>query len=519
MERFYITTAIDYVNGAPHIGHAYEKILTDVIYRHFTQRCENTYFLTGTDEHGIKIQKTSAAQAMTPKELCDMNAQKFKDAWQELGIEYSKFIRTTDDQHEKIVQKIFDKLLKQGDIYKHSYKGLYCSGCEAFLSEKDLTEDGLCPDHLKKPEVVSEENYFFKLTKYKDAIIKHIKTHPDFIIPSFRANEVLNQLENIEDISVSRAKSNVSWGIPVLGDDEQVIYVWIDALSNYITALGYNPDGESDENFKKYWPVDVHVIGKDILKFHSIYWPAFLMALDLPLPQHILAHGWITIDQTKMSKSLGNVISPSNILKAYNQEIPDAFRYYMATSAPCGKDGNYSDEDFKEKVNAHLANSMGNLLNRTLSMLVKYFDGNVKAEFKVKSELFDKALETVKAVEHHFDYYEVHEAAQKIVELVDITNKYVTDNAPWTLAKEGQMDKCGEVLTTVLEIMCVISSLIYPYCPNIAQSMAQQLSYNLDTKFDDITCDNIKIGHLIDKENIKPVFLRMDSELADKSGK
>lgn len=519
MERFYITTAIDYVNGAPHIGHAYEKILTDVIYRHFTQRCENTYFLTGTDEHGIKIQKTSAAQGMTPKELCDMNAQKFKDAWKELGIEYSQFIRTTDEQHEKIVQKIFDRLLQQGDIYKHSYTGLYCSGCEAFLSEKDLTEDGLCPDHLKKPEVVSEENYFFKLTKYKDAIIKHIKTHPDFIVPSFRANEVLNQLENIEDISVSRAKSNVSWGIPVLGDDEQVIYVWIDALSNYITALGYNPDGESDENFKNYWPADVHVIGKDILKFHSIYWPAFLMALDLPLPQHILAHGWITIDQTKMSKSLGNVISPSNILKAYNQEIPDAFRYYMAASAPCGKDGNYSDEDFKEKVNAHLANSMGNLLNRTLSMLVKYFDGNIKAEFKVKSELFDKALETVKSVKHHFDYYEVQEAAQRIVELVDITNKYVTDNAPWTLAKENQMDKCGEVLTTVLEIMCVISSLIYPYCPNIAKSMAQQLSYNLDTKLDDITCNNIKVGHLIDKENIKPVFLRMDSELADKSKK
>ena len=300
MERFYITTAIDYVNGAPHIGHAYEKILTDVIYRHFTQRCEDTYFLTGTDEHGIKIQKTSAAQGMSPKELCDMNAQKFMDGWKTLDIGYSQFIRTTDKQHEEIVQKIFDKLLEQGDIYKHSYTGLYCQGCEAFLSEKDLTEDGLCPDHLKKPEEVSEENYFFKLTKYKDAIIKHIKTNPDFIVPSFRANEVINQLENIEDISVSRAKSNVSWGIPVLGDDDQVIYVWIDALSNYITALGYNPDGDSDEKFNKYWPANVQVIGKDILKFHSIYWPAFLMALDLPLPKQILAHGWITIDQTKM---------------------------------------------------------------------------------------------------------------------------------------------------------------------------------------------------------------------------
>jgi len=517
MERFFITTAIDYVNGAPHIGHAYEKILTDVIHRHYTQRYNETYFLTGTDEHGIKIQKTSATQGMTPQELCDMNAQKFIDTWKALDINYDQLIRTTNKNHKEIVQKIFDKLLKKGDIYKHSYKGLYCQGCEAFLSEKDLTEDGLCPDHLKKPEVVSEENYFFKLTKYKDAIIKHIKTNPDFIVPSFRANEVINQLENIEDISVSRAKSNVSWGIPVLGDDEQVIYVWIDALSNYITALGYNPDGESNELYNKFWPANAHVIGKDILKFHSIFWPAFLLALDLPLPKHIFAHGWITIDQTKMSKSLGNVISPIAVLEAFNQEIPDALRYYMASAAPCGKDGNYSDEDFKEKVNAHLANSMGNLLNRTLSMLVKYFNGDIKPEFKIQSELFEKALDTVKAVKHHFDYFEVQEASLKINELVDITNKYVTDNAPWTLAKDEKMTECGQVLTTVLEIMCVVSSLIYPYCPNIAKSMAEQLSYDLNTKLDDITCNNIKEGHLIDKENIKPVFLRMDSELADKS--
>lgn len=518
MEKFYITTAIDYVNGAPHIGHAYEKILTDVIYRHFSQRCKNTYFLTGTDEHGIKIQKTSASQGITPKELCDSNAEKFKEAWKALDIDYSKFIRTTDAEHEEAVQKIFKKLTEQGDIYKHSYTGLYCQGCEAFLSEKDLTEDGLCPDHLKKPEVVSEENYFFKLTKYKDAIIKHIKTHPDFIIPSFRANEVLNQLENIEDISVSRAKTNVSWGIPVAGDDEQVIYVWIDALSNYITALGYNTDNNREE-FYKFWPADIHVIGKDILKFHSIYWIAILMALDIPLPEHIFAHGWITIDETKMSKSLGNVISPTSILQSFDLQISDPLRYYMATSAPCGKDGNYSDEDFKEKVNAHLANSMGNLLNRTLSMLCKYFDGDIKSEFKVKSDLFDKAIETVKEVKHCFDYCEIQEASLKIIELVDIANKYVTDNAPWTLAKEGNMQKCGEVLTTVLEILCVVASLIYPYCPNIAKSMAEQLSYNLDTMLDDITCDNIKVGHLIDKENIVPVFLRVDSELADKTKK
>ena len=516
MERFYLTTAIDYVNGAPHIGHAYEKILTDVIARHYSQRCNDVFFLTGTDEHGIKIQKTAASQGLTPKELCDMNSQKFKDAWKALDIDYTKFIRTTDDYHEKAVQQIFDKLLKQGDIYKHSYEGLYCSGCECFLNPKDLTEDGLCPDHLKKPEVVSEENYFFKLTKYKDAIIKHIKEHPDFILPEFRANEVLNQLEDIQDISVSRAKSNVQWGIDVLGDEEQSIYVWIDALSNYITAIGY---GKNSDEFKKYWPCDVHVIGKDILKFHSIYWPAFLMALDLPLPKHIFAHGWITIDETKMSKSLGNVVSPTSVLESFNMEYPDAFRYYMATSAPCGRDGNYSDDDFKEKVNAHLANSMGNLLNRTLSMLVKYFDGEVKAEFKSENPLAKKALGTIQIVKNHFDNFEISEAGLEIISLVDATNKYVQDNAPWTLAKEEKMLECGQVLTNVLDIMCIIASLIYPYCPNIAQAMASQLSYDLKTKLDDLTADNIKIGKLIEKENIKPVFLRLDSKLADKSAK
>lgn len=513
MEKFYLTTAIDYVNGAPHIGHAYEKILTDVINRHFSLRCDDVYMLTGVDEHGIKIQKTSAEKGISPKEFCDMNAQQFVDAWKLMGINYSQFIRTTDDIHKNCVQKIFKKLVEKGDIYKHSYKGLYCAGCEAFLSEKDLDEDGCCAIHKKKPEVVEEENYFFKLTKYKDAIIKYIEEHPDFIVPAFRKNEMLNQLENIEDISVSRAKSNVSWGIPVLDDDSQVIYVWIDALSNYITALGYDIDNPSDK-FKKYWPADVQVIGKDILKFHSIYWPAILMALDLPLPKHLLVHGWITIDENKMSKSLGNVVSPKSVMETFDLDIPDSFRYYMATTAPTGKDGNYSDDDFKEKVNAHLANSMGNLLNRTLSMLVKYFDGEIKQEFIVENELFKKAKATIEEVKHHFDYFEVSEASLKIMELVDFANKYITDNAPWTLAKEEKMNKCGQVLYAILETMTAVSSLIYPYCPNIASRMAQQLGYDIKTKYDNIDFKHIKAGKLISKDEIKPVFLRLDSELA-----
>ena len=518
MEKYYISTAIAYTSAKPHLGNTYEIVLADAIARFKRLQGYDVYFQTGTDEHGEKIEGKALEANVTPQEYVDNIACQIKDIWDVVNTSYDKFVRTTNKEHEKIVQQIFDKLLKQGDIYKNSYEGLYCTGCECFLNPKDLTEDGLCPDHQKKPEVVREENYFFRLTKYKDAIIKYIKDHPDFILPEFRANEVLNQLEDIQDISVSRAKSNVKWGIDVLGDDEQSIYVWIDALSNYITALGYDTENPSDK-FKKYWPADVHVIGKDILKFHSIYWPAFLMALDLPLPKHIFAHGWITIDESKMSKSLGNVISPTSVLETFNLEYPDAFRYYMASSAPCGRDGNYSDDDFKEKVNAHLANSMGNLLNRTLSMLVKYFDGEVKSEFKAENPLAKKALGTVQIVKNHFDNFEIAEASLAINSLVDITNKYVQDNAPWTLAKEEKMTECGQVLVNVLDIMCIIAALIYPYCPNIAKDMAKQLSFELKTKLDDLTADNIKLGKLISKEDIKPVFLRVDSELADKSSK
>lgn len=523
MTKFYLTTAIDYVNGAPHIGHAYEKILTDVIARHFRQRYDDVYFLTGSDEHGIKIQKTSASMNITPKELCDINAGKFKECWSGMGISYDKFIRTTDEQHESIVQKIFKKLQDNGDIYKHSYTGLYCAGCESFLNPRDLTEDGLCPDHLKKPEEVKEENYFFKLSKYKDRIIEYIKKNPDFILPEFRANEVLNQLEHIEDISVSRSKESVSWGIPVLGDDSQIIYVWIDALSNYITALGYDPENPSEE-FNKYWPADVQVIGKDILKFHAIYWPAFLMALDLPLPKTILAHGWITIDQTKMSKSIGNVIAPKDVLETFELTQPDAFRYFMMVTAPSGRDGNYSDVDFKERVNADLANNIGNLLNRTLNMLVKYFDGEIKPEFITSSdnEIAKEALKTVELVKTRFDKYEAAEAAQEIVNFSNTVNKYVNDTAPWGLAKEGKMEECAQVLYNVLESMRFIAALLAPYTPNISQDIYEQL--NRSEKATDVILDSLKwgeipAGKITEKEKIKPVFLRLDSEIAGASKK
>ena len=514
-EKFYLTTAIDYVNGAPHIGHAYEKILSDVIIRHKRQLTDNAYMLTGTDEHGIKIQKTAASKGITPKELCDENFSKFEQAWKELEISYDQIIRTTDEQHKKVVKQIFKKLYENGDIYKHSYTGLYCAGCESFLNPKDLTEDGLCPDHQKRPEEVTEENYFFRLSKYKDKIANYIKSHPNFICPDIRVNEILNQLENIEDISVSRTKSSVQWGIGVDGDDTQTIYVWIDALSNYITAIGYDIDNPSDK-FKKLWPANVQVIGKDIIKFHSIYWSAILMSLGLPLADTIYAHGWITIDQSKMSKSIGNVIAPHDVLQSFNLEKPDAFRYYMASAALIGKDGNYSDEDFKEKVNADLANNIGNLLNRTLNMLVKYFDGEIKSEFisDKNSKIAVLAENTKSQVIQHFNNYEIAEAANAIVGFADSVNKYVTETAPWTLAKEEKMTECGQVLYNVLEAMRYIAVLIYPYCPNIATDILSQINEEQNFKYEILNWGGLKQGIITDKNKIKPVFLRLDSEFA-----
>ncbi len=514
-ETFYITTAIDYVNGLPHIGHAYEKIASDVIARHFKQRGKDVFFLTGSDEHGIKIQKTAQDLGISPKEHCDKTSSEFKKAWKKADIDYNRYIRTTDTDHEKLVQWAFEELLKRGDIYKSSYTGLYCNGCEAFLSPRELDENGFCPIHKKKPQEVKEENYFFKLSKYKDAIAEHIKKNPKFILPKSRENEILNQLKDIEDISVSRSKNSVNWSIDVLSDSNQGIYVWIDALSNYITGVGFLED---KEKFMKYWPCDVHVIGKDILKFHSIYWIGFLMALGIELPKTIFAHGWITIDETKMSKSLGNVISIDTLMENFNLENADPIRYFLLTTASFGKDGNYSDEDFKSKVNADLANNLGNLLNRTLSMLVKYFDGKISfsGNSYIDKELLALCQNTVREVERKFDYYEITEAIEAIIHLVDITNKYVNDRAPWTLAKTD-LQACEKVLYNVLEVMKYTSILLYPVIPNISQKIYNQLGFNgqiKDIQLKDLENLNLKIGQIATKESIKPVFLRLDSEIA-----
>lgn len=517
-KKFYITTAIDYVNGKPHIGHVYEKIASDVIARHYRQRGDDIYFLTGSDEHGIKIQKTAQASNMTPKEFCDSTVVDFQALAKDLNLDYDKYIRTTDDYHEKAVQKIFKTLLEKGDIHKASYTGLYCSGCECFLSSKDLTEDGLCPNHMTKPQEVKEENYFFKLSKYKQQIIDHINQNPNFILPSYRKNEILNQLENIQDISVSRPKTSVSWGIDVPDDKDQVIYVWIDALSNYITALGYG--SEDDSLFKKYWGADCHMIGKDILKFHSIYWSGILLALGVELPNTIFAHGWITIDEKKMSKSLGNVISHQSILEQYELDSPDALRYFLMTTTSFGRDGNYSDEDFKSKVNADLANNTGNLLNRSLSMLIKYFEGEIKPEFlnTDAKDLVEAVENTKKKVIECFDTFMITEAIEEVISLVNLTNKYVNETAPWSLAKnEETLLDCAKVLSNVAEVMYHVAVLLYPVIPDISQKILTQL--NEPKKADEILLDDLKWGmvapkKIIDKTSLSPVFLRLDSELA-----
>ncbi|MEW5821940.1 MAG: methionine--tRNA ligase [Cyanobacteriota bacterium] len=513
MGKFYITTAIDYVNGAPHIGHAYEKILTDAIARHYRSRGDDIFFLTGTDEHGTKIQKTALEQNKTPKELTDENSSKFKAAWKDLNVSYDGFIRTTEYRHYAVVNHIFKTLKEQGDIYKASYTGTYCNGCEKFITPKELV-DGKCPNHNEPPVEIREENYFFAITKYKDRLIDHINNHPQFILPEFRKNEILNQLENLEDISVSRARSSVSWGIPVPDDEEQTIYVWIDALSNYITGIGYLQD---EETFNRYWPANAHVIGKDITKFHAIFWPCMLMAMNIALPESLVVHGFITVDESKMSKSIGNIVNPLDVTKKYDLEDHDALRYYLLSNAHLGKDVNFTEDDFVNKVDADLANNLGNLLNRTLSMLVKYNNGIIP-EKTTSNELSLLCEETRAGVLEEFNIYQAGNACSLIIKLVDNANKYINNNEPWGKAKNPEtFNECLDVLYNVLETLRWVSIMIMPFVPNIADKMMYQLGMSKDfktTTLNSLSWGGLEPGMIIDKNSISPVFLRIGSQLA-----
>ncbi|BDC03158.1 TPA: methionine--tRNA ligase [Clostridium perfringens] len=476
---YYITTPIYYPSTNLHIGNTYTTVATDAIARFKRLTGHEVMFLTGTDEHGQKIERIANEKGITPKEHVDEIVAGIKDLWKMMNISYDKFIRTTDDYHVKAVQEIFKKLYDQGDIYKDSYEGLYCTPCESFWTETQLV-NGNCPDCGRPVEKAKEEAYFFKMSKYADRLIQYIEEHPDFIQPESRKNEMLNNFlrPGLQDLCVSR--TSFTWGIPVSFDEKHVIYVWIDALSNYITALGYGQ--ENQELYKKFWPADVHLIGKDILRFHTIYWPIMLMALGLELPKQVFGHGWLLVDGGKMSKSKGNVVDPVVLVNMFGA---DAVRYYLLREIPFGSDGLFNNEIFIKKVNTDLANDLGNLLSRTIAMVYKYFDGVIQAptyKEAIDDELINLALSTPGKVEASIDALKIPEALESIWTLISRANKYIDETTPWILAKdEEKKERLGTVLYNLLETLRFVSVMISPFLTETSTKINAQLNTKVTT--------------------------------------
>lgn len=476
---YYITTPIYYPSTNLHIGNTYTTVAADAIARFKRLTGHEVMFLTGTDEHGQKIERIANEKGITPKEHVDEIVAGIKDLWKMMNISYDKFIRTTDDYHVKAVQEIFKKLYDQGDIYKDSYEGLYCTPCESFWTETQLV-NGNCPDCGRPVEKAKEEAYFFKMSKYADRLIQYIEEHPDFIQPESRKNEMLNNFlrPGLQDLCVSR--TSFTWGIPVSFDEKHVIYVWIDALSNYITALGYGQ--ENQELYNKFWPADVHLIGKDILRFHTIYWPIMLMALGLELPKQVFGHGWLLVDGGKMSKSKGNVVDPVVLVNMFGA---DAVRYYLLREIPFGSDGLFNNEIFIKKVNTDLANDLGNLLSRTIAMVYKYFDGVIQAptcKEAIDDELINLALSTPGKVEASIDALKIPEALENIWTLISRANKYIDETTPWILAKdEEKKERLGTVLYNLLETLRFVSVMISPFLTETSVKINAQLNTKVTT--------------------------------------
>ena len=508
-KKYYITTAIAYTSGKPHIGNTYEAVLADSIARFKRQQGYDVFFQTGTDEHGQKIELKAAEAGVTCKEFVDGVAGEIKNIWDLMNTSYDKFIRTTDADHEKQVQKIFKKLYDQGDIYKGYYEGMYCTPCESFFTESQLV-DGKCPDCGRPVTPAKEEAYFFRMSKYAQRLIDHINEHPEFIQPVSRKNEMMNNflLPGLQDLCVSR--TSFKWGIPVDFDPKHVVYVWLDALTNYITGIGYDCDGESTEQFKKDWPADLHLIGKDIIRFHTIYWPIFLMALDLPLPKQVFGHPWLLQGDGKMSKSKGNVLYADQLVDFFGV---DAVRYFVLHEMPFENDGVITWELMVERLNSELANTLGNLVNRTISMSNKYFDGEVKSTGvcePVDEELKAVVLGTKAKVAAKMEELRVADAITEIFTLFKRCNKYIDETMPWALAKdEDKKDRLAEVLYNLVEGICIGASLLESFMPDTTGKILAQLNANKRT-YDEL--DTFGLYPSGNKVTEKPeiLFARLD---------
>lgn len=503
-KKFYITTAIAYTSRKPHIGNAYDIVLADMIARYKRMMGFDVFLQTGSDEHGQKIEEYANKAGITPKEYVDGVSAQIKAVWDSLNTSYNKFIRTTDEDHEKVIQKIFKKLYDKGDIYKGTYEGKYCVPCESFFTASQLV-DGKCPDCGREVTDAKEEAYFLRLSKYQDRLIKYYEENPDFIKPDSRKNEMINNFlkPGLSDLCISR--TSFKWGIPVPFDERHVIYVWLDALSNYITGIGYDPDGSS-EQFNKLWPADLHVIGKDIVRFHTIYWPIILMALDLPLPKQVLGHPWLLVGEDKMSKSRGNVIYADDMAKRFGV---DAVRYYLLSEMPFTQDGTITYESFVTKYNADLANTLGNLVNRSIAMTNKYFGGRVKkgeCTEQCDSELIAAANDTVERYYALMDAYRNADACEVVMSLAKRCNKYIDETAPWALAKdESKKAYLENVLYNLLECIRLLGVMLSPVIPESAASIAKQLcSDNRELAFGAVS--EFTVGEP------SPLFARLDLE-------
>lgn len=508
-EKFYITSAIAYTSRKPHIGNTYEIVLTDAIARFKRLMGYDVFFLTGTDEHGQKIEEIAKNEHISCKEHVDKISGQIRDIWNLMNASYDKFIRTTDDYHEKAVQKIFKKLYDQGDIYKGKYEGMYCVPCETFFTQSQLV-DGKCPDCGREVVSAEEEAYFFKMSKYQDALMKHIEEHPVFICPEARRKEMVNNFlkPGLQDLCVSR--SSFKWGIPVTFDDKHVIYVWIDALSNYITALGYDVDTKGDL-YKKYWPADVHIIGKDILRFHTIYWPIILMALGEPLPKQVFGHPWLLNGASKMSKSLGNVIYADDLVRHFGV---DAVRYYVLREMPYAQDGTITYENIIARCNGDLANTLGNLVNRTVAMSNKYFEGiitNTGVTEDVDGEVKDFILKTKDEVIAKMNEFRAADSLELIISMARRLNKYIDETEPWALAKdESKTDRLKEVLYNLLEGIRFIGVLLKPFMPDTSESILLQINSEFNTVDTLDKFGYTKSGTVTN--NASPLFARIDEK-------